>query len=55
MGFQRAPRGTEAQKAYEQIIAENFPNLRRETGIQIQEIKRPPKKKSIKPVQHLNI
>ena len=38
----------------EQIIAENFPNLERETGIQIQEIERS-LSKSIKTVQHLNI
>ena len=29
---------------FEQIIAENFPNLGRETGIQIQEIERSPPK-----------
>ena len=28
---------------FEQILAENFPNLGRETGIQIQEIERPPR------------
>ena len=39
---------------FEQIIAENFPNLGRETGIQIQEID-PPPLKSIKTVQHLDI
>ena len=46
MGFQRAlrteDRGTE--NIFEQIIAENFPNLGRETGIQIQEIERSPPK-----------
>ena len=41
---------------FEQIIAENFPNLGRETGIQIQETERfPPQKKSIKTTQHLDI
>ena len=39
--------------AFEQIIAENIPNLGRETGIQIQEID--PPLKSIKTVQHLDI
>ena len=39
---------------FEQIIAENFLNLGRETGIQIQEIERSPPK-SIKTVQHLDI
>ena len=38
---------------FEQIIAENFPNLGRETGIQIREID--PHLKLIKPVQHLDI
>ena len=32
------------QCIFEQIIAENFPNLRRETGIQIQDIERTPPK-----------
>lgn len=45
-------RGTEY--VFEQILAENFPNLGRETGIQIQEIERSPLK-SIKTVQHLNL
>ena len=39
---------------FEQIIAENFPNLGRETGIQIQGIESSPPK-SIKNIQHLNI
>ena len=39
---------------FEQILAENIPNLGRETGIQIQEIERSPLK-SIKTVQHLDI
>ena len=42
------------ESVFEQIIAENFPNLGRETGIQIQEIERSPLK-SIKTAQHLNI
>ena len=52
------PEGTERDRGpesvFEQIIAENFPNLGRETGIQIQEIERSPLK-SIKTVQHLDI
>ena len=42
------------ESIFEQIIAENFPNLGRETGIQIQEIESPPPK-SIKNVQHFDI
>ena len=42
------------ESIFEQIIAEKFPNLGRETSIQIQEIERSPLK-SIKTVQHLNI
>ena len=42
------------ESVFEQIIAENFPNLGRETGIQIQEIERSPLK-SIKTIQHPNI
>ena len=30
------------ESVFEEIIAENFPNLGRETGIQMQEIKRSP-------------
>ena len=52
------PEGTERDRgteyAFEQILAENFPNLGRETGIQIQEIERSPLK-SIKTVQHLDL
>ena len=44
----RGPEGTERDRGpesvFEQIIAENFPNLERETGIQIQEIERSPLK-----------
>ena len=40
------PEGTERDRGpesvFEQIIAENLPNLGRETGIQIQEIQRSP-------------
>ena len=44
------------QSIFEQVISENFPNLGKETGIQIQEIERfPPPLKSIKTVQHLDI
>ena len=49
-----AKRERRPESIFEQIIAENFPNLGRETGIQIQKIERSPKK-SIKTVQHLNI
>ena len=42
------PEGAEMDRGpeyvFEQIIAENFPNLGRETGIQIQEIERSPPK-----------
>ena len=52
------PEGADSNRGpeyvFEQIIAENFSNLGRETGIQIQEIERSPLK-SIKTVQHLNI
>ena len=44
----RVPEGTERARGpeyvFQQIIAENFPNLGRETGIQIQEIERSPAK-----------
>ena len=49
-----AERARGLEYVFEQIIAENFPNLGRETGIQIQKIERPPLK-SIKTIQHLNI
>ena len=40
-----AERDRGPEYVFEQIIAENFPNLGRETGIQIQEMKRfPPKR-----------
>ena len=42
------------ESIFEPSIAENFPNLGRETGIQIKGIERPPKK-SIKTIQHLDI
>ena len=35
--------GQKSKYVFEQIIAENFPNLGRETGIQIQEIENPSK------------
>ena len=45
MGFQKsAERDRGPESIFEQIIAENFPNLGRETGIQIQEIERSPPK-----------
>ena len=49
-----AERDRGPESIFEQIIAEDFPNWGRETGIQIQEIEKSPKK-SIKNVQHLNI
>ena len=49
-----AERGRGPEYVFEQILAENFPNLGRETGIQIQEIERSPLK-SIKTVQHLDL
>ena len=49
-----AKRDRGPEYVFEQILAENFPNLGRETGIQIQEIERSPLK-SIKTVQHLDI
>ena len=52
------PEGTQRERGpetvFEQIIAENFLNLGREAGIQIQEIGRFPSK-SIKTSQHLDI
>ena len=52
------PEGTQRERGpetvFEQIIAENFPNLGRETGIQIQEIERSPLK-SAKTSKHLDI
>ena len=54
----KVPEGTERdtgqESIFEQIIAENFPNLGRETGIQIQEIERSPPKIN-KTVQPLDI
>ena len=38
-----AERDRGPESVFEQMIAENFPNLGRETGIQIQEIDYPPK------------
>ena len=37
-----------AEKLFEEIIAENFPNLRKETDIQVQEAQRAPNKRSPK-------
>ena len=49
-----ADRGRGPEYVFEQILAENFPNLGRETGIQIQEIERcPPKIKNRSPPRHL--
>ena len=43
------------ESIFEQIIAENFPNMGRETSIQIQKIERFLLPKSIKTIQHLEI
>ena len=52
------PEGTKRDRSpesvFEQIIAETFPNVGRQTGIQIQEIERSPLK-LIKTIQHPNI
>ena len=50
-----AERARGPEYVFEQITAENFPNLGRETGIQIQEIERYPPPQSIKMAQPLNI
>ena len=50
-----AKRHRRPEYVFEQIIAENFPNLGRETGIQIQEIERSLPPKSIKTAQLLDI
>ena len=43
IGFaEGAERDRRPESVFEQIISENFPNLGRETGIQIQEIERFP-------------
>ena len=43
-GSRKCELGRGPENVFEQNIAENFPNLGRETGIQIQEIERfPPK------------
>ena len=49
-----AERARGPEYVFEQILAENIPNLGRQTGNQIQEIERSPLK-SIKTVQHLDI
>ena len=51
---ERAKRHRGLESIFEQITAEKVPNLGRETGIQIQEIKTS-LIKSIKTVQHLDI
>ena len=43
-GPEDAERDREPEYVFEQILAENIPNLGRETGIQIQEIERYPPK-----------
>ena len=46
---EEAERDRGPQNIFEQIIAENSPNLGKETGIQIQEIERTPQKINKKP------
>ena len=45
------PKGKEREKiiknVFEEIMAENFPNLRKETDIQIQEVQRVPNKMNL--------
>ena len=41
---QKEKRETKGQRIFEEIIAENFPNLRKETDIQVQEAQRAPSK-----------
>lgn len=53
-GTEGTERDRRTEYVFEQIRAENFPNLGMETGIQTQEIERSPMK-SIKSVQHLDI
>ena len=50
-----AKRDRGPESIFEQIIAENFLNLGRETGIQIQEIATSLPPKSIKTIEHLDI
>ena len=45
-----AERDRELESVFEQIIAENFPNLGREKGIQIQDIQRSP----LKSIRNIN-
>ena len=44
IGIPEEERERGADGILEQIIAENFPNLRKETGIQVQEVQRTPLK-----------
>ena len=54
-GSRGRPKRQRTKSIFEQIIAENFPNLGRETGIQIQEIERSPPKinKNLSTPRHL--
>ena len=52
---ENADRDRGPESIFEQVIAENFPNLGKETGIQIQEIERSPTPKYIKSIPHLNL
>ena len=51
----RGKRDREPESVFEQIIPESFPNLGRQTGIQIQEIERSPSPKINKNHSHLDI
>ena len=54
IGVLRVLKETEDHKVYLNNTPENFPNLRRETGIHFQEIERSPPKMNKNP-QHLDI
>ena len=54
IGVQKEEWGKGAEGLFEQTIAENFPNLGKEIGIDIQEAQRIPSK-SIKTGQHQDI
>ena len=45
---QKEERAERAENLFEEIIAENFPNLRKETDIQVQEAQRAPNRISPK-------
>ena len=45
---QKEPRETKGQRIYSEVTAEKFPNLRKETDIQVQKAQRTPNKKNLK-------